>query len=107
MADAYTYFIGADRGPVKIGRTTDLDRRLAELQSGSPVPLRVLGAVALDRLRRYDRGDPPTFEALCHRVLAEHRLHGEWFDGSAALSWWRCVLIDQTDYVVVDAWGAS
>lgn len=62
------YFIrGGDR--IKIGTTMNLKSRLKEIQSMSPVVLTVVGAVTGDRV----------LEQKLHRVLAEHRTHGEWF----------------------------
>jgi hypothetical protein len=101
-----TYFIGSDTGPVKIGRTTNLQRRVAELQSGSPVPLRIFGVVELDRLRCDGEGDPPTFEVACHRMLTGARVHGEWFDRRKVEWLWSLLRIDQTDQIVIDNFGS-
>lgn len=67
---AWIYFIqhGAG-GPIKIGIAKDVERRLASLQSASPVPLHVLGAV-----RGTERG-----ERQLHLRFAKHRIRGEWF----------------------------
>ncbi|MGW4808738.1 GIY-YIG nuclease family protein [Kitasatospora sp. NPDC004272] len=61
---------GAAGGPVKIGCTTDLQRRLAALQCGSPFKLQLLAT--------FTGGQE--LEAALHRLLASHRLEGEWFD---------------------------
>lgn len=106
--DGYcTYFIGGASGPVKIGRTNDLPRRLKELRVGSPIPLEVLGAVSLDALRcdgvdEDGEPDPATFEEHCHRQLARYRRHGEWFDRGAALDLWYYIRADHTDYIMID-----
>ncbi len=64
------YFLQAlDGGPIKIGVSNNPEGRLASLQTGSPVKLRILGTAAGDQRR----------EARLHRKLAAHRLHGEWF----------------------------
>ena len=60
-------------GPVKVGFTTQLARRLADIQTGSPVPLVVLGSFA------GTRGS----EADLHEQFADLALHGEWFDDRA------------------------
>jgi len=76
--DGYVYFAGGSAGPVKIGFTRQPpEERLAALQTGSPVPLRVLGWVWLE--------DARGAEAEIHRELTHHRLHGEWFQRVAAL----------------------
>ena len=63
-----TYFVQAGPdGPIKIGITTDFDKRLRSLQTSSPLPLRILGVV------------PKDIEDDCHVALAEWRVHGEWF----------------------------
>lgn len=63
------YYIGGDRGPIKIGFTRDLDARLKRLQMNSPVRLRVLAAVFATR----------DDEVETHRVFKKWRVHGEWF----------------------------
>jgi hypothetical protein len=70
-ADGWVYLIGAadGTGPTKIGKSIDVKSRLANLQSGSPVPLTVLwvtpGGYAV--------------EARLHSIYADVRQHGEWF----------------------------
>jgi hypothetical protein len=66
------YFIQAEGvGHIKIGFTADDDAaaRLATLQTGSPVPLKLLGTV------------PGTMddEKNLHRRFASSKVHGEWF----------------------------
>ncbi len=56
-------------GPVKIGTTTNIKRRLALIQNAQAVK------VTLVRLME---GGPDEERAL-HRRFAEFRLHGEWF----------------------------
>lgn len=64
----YLVQAGGD-GPVKIGWTKAVGRRLGELQAASPVELELRGV--LDA--------PPELEAALHRAFARLRLHGEWF----------------------------
>lgn len=78
------YLIGSSSGPVKIGFTTDLDRRLERLQMNSPRKLRVLAA------RDGTRGD----ELRLHREHRDARLHGEWFKRSEAVL--RCLDVAAT-----------
>lgn len=64
----FTYAIrtvGADL--VKIGRTTDVERRLEELQCASPHALTLVGCIEGDH------------EARIHRDLQNHHVGGEWF----------------------------
>ncbi|MET9568494.1 GIY-YIG nuclease family protein [Streptomyces virginiae] len=63
--------IAADGSPlVKIGWTTDPNRRIADLQSGSPLALRVLGTF---------EGNAE-LEAALQAHFADQRVRGEWFD---------------------------
>lgn len=65
------YLIGSPDSPlVKIGWSDNPKRRLRNLQSGSPVPLRLLAV--------YEGGH--YVEAELHRRFADKRVHGEWFD---------------------------
>lgn len=67
------YVIGADGvSLVKIGRAVDVAHRLQNLQSGSPVKLRLLGV--------YAGIDGRILERSLHTELAPARRHGEWFD---------------------------
>ena len=66
----FIYFIQPEGGGlIKIGRADDPERRLRELQCGSPVKLRLCGF----------------HEATCdmenrlHFLFGEYREHGEWF----------------------------
>lgn len=63
------YFIGSEFGPIKIGISRDVARRLVTLQCGSPIPLRVLAVTngGRDAEREY------------HQRFADFRLHSEWF----------------------------
>lgn len=65
----YTYAI-SNGGCIKIGRTNDVPKRLASLQTASPYPLTVYAVFTGDR------------EAEAHRRLDEKfgRLSGEWFE---------------------------
>ena len=63
------YFIGAIEGPIKIGTSTDIIRRLRALQSSHPEPLYLFAA---------DAGGSQK-ERAYHTRFAKHRLTGEWF----------------------------
>lgn len=62
------YAIAAN-GLVKFGYTKNTKRRIATLQTGSPVPLYVVA------IRPGTRAD----ERAAHARFAPHRVHGEWF----------------------------
>ncbi|RSU57578.1 hypothetical protein DAH51_09925 [Sphingobium yanoikuyae] len=72
----HVYFIGGDRGLVKIGIAKDVRRRLHSLQIGNPAPLRLLASVAGNA----------ALEAHYHRTFADTRVRGEWFRRSAAMT---------------------
>ena len=70
------YFLQAEQGgAVKIGRTNDVERRVADIQRMSPVPLQVLaiaeGGAAL--------------ETRLHQKFYDDKKHGEWFSPSEGL----------------------
>jgi len=67
--------IGFD-GPIKIGITRDVGRRLDDLMKWSPLDLHLICSI--------DGG--PRTEARIHRMLAETHRHKEWFHPSAKLS---------------------
>lgn len=71
-AKRFVYVIGHPGEPVKIGIAADVAARLAGVQTGYPRKLTVFFHVAAD--------DAAKVESACHRALAEHRTHGEWFD---------------------------
>lgn len=64
------YFIHAEGTDlVKIGWTSDLDRRFDQLQTASPHTLHLLGVHV----------GPREVETIYHRDLAPYRQRGEWF----------------------------
>ncbi len=69
------YFIGGETGPVKIGFTDNLERRLKALQAASPVMLSVLATT----------GGGIFAELAYHERFADDRLHGEWFNRSPSI----------------------
>jgi hypothetical protein len=73
------YFIQAGgTGPIKIGKTGgDPMRRLSDLQTGSPVPLRLIGIIETREIASSERA--------FHRAFESDRLHGEWFRPSREL----------------------
>jgi len=74
VADTYTgqdvcYFIGGDKGPIKIGTSSKVERRLRGLQAASPVLLKILAVAPGGKAREY----------TYHLEFAHWRLHYEWF----------------------------
>lgn len=79
LSGTAVYFIqrGLD-GPVKIGVTVDVRRRIEELQVGSAEELRLLVALP----------GTPEDESLLHKRFAAFHIRGEWFHPSAELLGW-------------------
>jgi hypothetical protein len=88
--EVLTYAIW-DGEAVKVGKVTNKhpSQRLADLQTGSSQPLRLLAYTAT------------TTEAAAHRKLYKAHLRGEWFRTEAVLDlvrdwdWLDCELFDQ------------
>ena len=79
------YMIGNPGYPrFKIGMTSRLNQRLAEIQAACPLTLSVLRAAHNTFLE---------LEPLLHRHFDDRRTHGEWFDFSSAQE--AMVLFDQ------------
>lgn len=72
----HLYVIQASTGEIKIGKAADPLKRLATLQTGSPVPLKLVRVV--DGAGR--------IEGALHRRLRNFRLHGEWFTADALIA---------------------
>ena len=62
-------------GDIKVGRSKDVDRRLDQLQTGCPHPLRVILQISGQGYR----------ERAIHRIMKRHmiRRNGEWFTEGA------------------------
>jgi hypothetical protein len=75
----YVYFIQKaddEKGPIKIGRTTDLKRRLRTLQTASPWKLIIRSSFM------YDDGEfVKKLERLIHKIAKQRfkKINGEWF----------------------------
>ncbi len=63
---------------IKIGKTTDVDKRIALLQTGNKAKLHVLAL--LPQCSDYEIG-----ERYLHRVFKRDRIRGEWFRNSPSL----------------------
>lgn len=58
--------------PIKIGRTNSLKRRMSNLQTGNPIPLRLLGYILSK--------EEVSLEKELHSEFHAKRRSGEWFD---------------------------
>jgi hypothetical protein len=70
----YAIQVGDD-GPVKIGRGKNPTARLADLQVGSPFPLRLVAQCSW-----HDQN-----ETIIHHHLRESYMQGEWFEPTEAV----------------------
>ena len=73
----FVYVIAPNGGPAKLGIAQDVDKRLVDLQVGSPVQLYCWAAFEFKA-----RHDARQAEVLLHRRLESRRLVGEWFKGT-------------------------
>lgn len=72
----FVYLVRGHVGEYKVGRTTLVDRRLAELGATSSVEQALVHEIKTD--------DPVGVEAYWHGRFAEKRMRGEWFRLNAA-----------------------
>jgi len=77
---------------VKVGFTTDLEKRMADLRTALPVRLMLLGSIT----------GPATLEGELHTALAAHRHTGEWFAKAPAIEAMRSYGVD---VVWADLWA--
>lgn len=77
------YFIATRARPslVKIGRARDIEKRMAELQTGCPYEMYILGSIAC-RSDMHATG----IEGKLHRMLRHSRMRGEWFELSRQMT---------------------
>lgn len=74
VPDIYTYFVqGEQGGNIKIGVSKDPDRRVRDMQTGSPERLVLLGTLGEDQ------------EQELHARFTHLRQHGEWFSPAPEL----------------------
>ena len=89
------YVIGPYGGPYKIGIASDVNKRLAALQTASPVMLQLI--VKKDFA---DRGAARAGEKAFHDALGDHRMTGEWF--SADIDKIKDLIAADEEYEVTD-----
>lgn len=68
----FVYFLRADNGAVKIGRTSNPNNRLAQISPKLPYKVKLLFVIETDDMQR--------LEADLHNRFACKHLRGEWFD---------------------------
>lgn len=79
------YVITCDGADIsKIGITKDVQHRLLNMQSGSPLKLNLFNIYSVEGALAYQ------IEQECHKELWSHHSHGEWFKVNGRTAW-RCV----------------
>lgn len=73
------YALAAPGGPIKIGVSHNVRKRVQELRGASPAPLTLVCAARCGS-DAFAGPNARRVEQLAHETLGAHRLHGEWFD---------------------------
>jgi predicted GIY-YIG superfamily endonuclease len=74
----YVYFLRAgNKGAIKIGMAKDVDRRVAELQTGNAFKLNVIALIPCDC-----REQAEYTEKRLHKFFRKQKIRGEWFQGN-------------------------
>ena len=71
----HVYFIrSGKKGDIKIGKSNDPEKRMAELQTGNPKILRLIATIPC-------KSEQEAFdlEKALHKTFKSRWLHGEWF----------------------------
>jgi Meiotically up-regulated gene 113 len=92
MSWVYVILEETQRHFVKVGFTSNLKRRIRDLQTGNPDPLVLVAKV---------RSSPEAYRSLerdLHEKLRNHRVRGEWFDAYQEV---RSIVIDHFGNVFV------
>lgn len=83
---------------VKIGKSKDIQKRLASLQTGSPLPLELLGFIPCS-----DEKERTWTEAMIHEECLDQVVHGEWFNmpriqALMCIDDWDGLILKESDY---------
>lgn len=68
----FVYFIQAENGLTKIGKSVEPDKRIQSLKTASPLKLEIIRVI--------ETADMHTLEQYYHKKFAEKRVKREWFD---------------------------
>lgn len=82
MKNHYVYFVqaGDEHGPIKIGNSADVEKRIQSLQTGNHLSLRTLSK--FDLIAPHLAAD---FERSLHVAFGDLRMEGEWFKHDARI----------------------
>lgn len=87
------YFVqaGDERGPIKIGISGDVAKRVSSIQTGNPQPCRLLAS--------FEHKNAVDVERRLHDTFSDLRMEGEWFTYDERISdvidAWRFIESDQ------------
>ena len=71
----YVYFVqSGKKGPIKIGKAKNIEKRLVALQTACPYKLNLLALIKCDSCT-----EALALEKKIHRLFKTQRMHGEWF----------------------------
>lgn len=71
----WVYILDSGLGIYKIGYSSNVQKRMENLQEGSPVKLTILHTIPVKSPGLYTRN----LEKTLHELFEKERLHGEWF----------------------------
>ncbi len=91
--DGYVYFIRDGLGHIKIGKTTDLKKRLDTLQTANPMKLEFWYGIHFQTLKEAEE-----VEESFHNLFADYRLQGEWFSEEYVMEFLRSDKVIVGDY---------
>lgn len=89
------YIISDQHGHIKIGKTTNLGRRLKEIQNGNPFQIKLLYFFDVQK----DELD--SYEQMFHKEFEKDRLNGEWFNEQPVLDFMIFIMSDIYSHVRV------
>lgn len=74
----FVYFVRAgNRGAIKIGIASNIERRMATMQTGNAFQLKLLATIPCD-----SRLEAENTEKKIHKFFSKQRIRGEWFQGN-------------------------
>lgn len=89
----YVYFIAAgDRGPIKIGRARNVDKRLETLQTGNHLELILLATIYC-----HSSEHAAEVEHKLHRIFKKQRIRGEWFKRNISIERAKAYMTEAAD----------
>jgi len=77
----FVYFMkSGKKGPVKIGKSGNPEKRMKFLQTGNPCKLELIRIIPCK-----DEKSAYSLEGRFHRLMKKRRLHGEWYHPSFSI----------------------